>query len=466
MSRLARALAASVFAGASLIAIACGTPPTPAPPPLAITAAPEGGAPVDAAAPIAFVPSDAPQADPRIARMLTRVSRTRELQAKHAVPGTTLGRDALIARVRAHVEKEVPHQAIVDEGLFFQLLGVVPAPYDYEKAMFSLLQAQLAGYYEPADGTMYMAQDLEDDLADATLSHELVHALQDQHWDLKTRSKYAAGQSDLQVATSALAEGDATSTMIDVSLASMAGAMGGPRSALDIPAQLFDQVVRGSLQSGAAGTGNAPHVMVAGLVAPYVDGTAFVNELRRRGGWAMVDQAWADAPKSTEQVLHVDKWVAHEAPVTVAAPPFASLGAGWTSAATDTTGELGLRVLAEEWMPHPQAAQLAAGWGGDRSVLVKNGEQVALAIHVRWDAAPGPKDDALAAAAFDALVKATIKTKDPVPCLARSDRGPFAIGRKGRDVVIVAGPAKATATAWSSAGDCALARKWVAEVLK
>jgi hypothetical protein len=387
------------------------------------------------------------------------------LQAKHPVPGVTATRDELLARVRAHVDKEVPRQAIVDEGLVFQLLGVIPAPFDYEKSMFALLEAQLAGYYEPADGTMYMARDL----ADATLSHELVHALQDQYWDLKTRSKYAPGQSDLQVATSSLAEGDATSTMIDVSLAAVAGSMSGggagPRTAIDIPSKLFDQVVRSSLASGGAGTGNAPHVMVAGLVAPYVDGTAFVNELRRRGGWPMVDQAWTTPPQSTEQVLHVEKWIAHEAPLTVAAPTFATLGAGWTVAQTDTTGELGLRVLAEEWMPHDLAAATAAHWGGDREVLVKNGEQAALAIKVRWDAG-APKDDAFAESAFDALVRSTVKTKDAVPCSQRADRGPFAIGRKGRDVVIVAGPAKVTASAWTAAGDCTLARKWIAELLK
>ena len=179
----------------------------------------------------------------------------------------------------------------------------------------------------------------------------------------------------------------------------------------------------------------------------------------------MVDQAWASPPQSTEQILHVEKWVAHEAPLTVPAPTFAALGAGWSVAQTDTSGELGLRVLAEEWMPHDQAAAIAANWGGDRGVLVKNGDQAAMALRFRWDAAT-PKDDAYAIAAEGALARTAVKSKDSVPCTARADRGPLAIGRKGRDVVSVAGPAKTGAAAWTSAGDCALARKWIAEILK
>ena len=132
------------------------------------------------------------------------------------MPGVVLERPALIARVKEHVSRELPPEAIRNEGLALQLFGFVPTQFDYEGAEYQLLQDQLAGYYEPADGTMYMASDLGDEEADATLAHELVHALQDQRWDLETRSRYHAGDGDRSEAVSALAEGDATSAMFDV----------------------------------------------------------------------------------------------------------------------------------------------------------------------------------------------------------------------------------------------------------
>ena len=53
--------------------------------------------------------------------------------------------------------------------------------------------------------------------------------------------------------------------------------------------------------------------MRTSLAAPYIYGTLFVHALRRRGGWDAVNRAWDDPPTTSEQILHVDKWLAHEA---------------------------------------------------------------------------------------------------------------------------------------------------------
>ena len=63
---------------------------------------------------------------------------------------------------------------------------------------------------------MYLASDLQDRAADATLAHELVHALQDQYYDLGPRLSYQPEANDRESAVQALAEGDATSAMMDL----------------------------------------------------------------------------------------------------------------------------------------------------------------------------------------------------------------------------------------------------------
>jgi len=362
----------------------------------------------------------------------------------------------------------VPPEAIRQEGLVLQLLGMIPTKFDYEKETFNLLEAQLAGFYEPSDGTMYMAADLDEDNAEATLAHELVHALQDQHFDLKPHSKYVEGKSDEQAAFSALAEGDATSAMADVLVARAAAG----KTALDLPEELFVEQVLGSVSTGAAA--KAPHVMRTSLVAPYIYGTLFVHALRRHGGWSAVDQAWRDLPTTTEQILHVEKWRQHEAALSVATPTFAALGAGWKQSDDDTFGELGLRLAYEEWVGVDAAADVASAWGGDRGVLVENGATAALALRVRYDASREPGGD-YAKRAFAHLSRG-IETKlgrkasgDPgFACIERAELGPLAIVRSGRDLVILAGPAKSAGAgaAWASAGNCALAKKWGAEILK
>ncbi|MEO8877995.1 MAG: hypothetical protein ABI461_20555 [Polyangiaceae bacterium] len=403
--------------------------------------------------------------DRLIARMLKKVSQVRSLEAKAPVPGKVLERSELIARVRGHIDKEVPKTAIVNEGLVLQLFGFVPTKFDYEAEMYKLLEAQLAGYYEPGDKTMYMASDLDEDSAKATLAHELVHSLQDQYWDLKSKSKYLPGEDDTSEARSSLAEGDATSAMMDVLL------MGSGKTALDLPADLFTEQMLTSMSSGE--TANEPHAMVASLVAPYVYGTRFINQLRTEGGWAAVDKVWNDTnPLTTEQILHVDKWKAHEPAVKVADPTIAALGADWKTVDSDTGGELGTRLTFGEWMPEKEAGVVAENWAGDRQVIAQNGNKSAIAWRLRYDAAKGA-DDAYAKAALTKieaaletkLGKAAVKAKDGFMCFERADRGPLAVTRKNRDLIWVLGPVTTDPSgAWKSAGDCTLAKKWVTEL--
>jgi hypothetical protein len=401
-----------------------------------------------------------------IAGMLKRVVLARGLEATKAVPGVLLDRSALIEQVKQHVSRELPPEAIRNEGLALQLLGFVPTDFDYEAAEYRLLQDQLAGYYEPADATMYMANDLADDEAEATLAHELVHALQDQHWNLRERSKYRPGDGDRSEAVSALAEGDATSAMFDVIITHASPGSG--RTALDLPDDVFLQQIRRSMEQGPGA--NAPRVMRSSLAAPYVYGTLFVHALRRRGGWPAVDGAWVDPPTTSEQVMHVDKWLAHEPPLTVEAPTFATLGAGWTVSDEDSEGELGARIAFEEWMDATQAAEASAGWGGDRGVLLSNGDRAAFAWRLRFDVS-NAKDPRAAdvfrtvARGIDRSLGAPSVSDGSFDCHERKDRGPLSVARLGEDLVVAAGPATMGANgAWASAASCSIARKWLREI--
>ncbi len=400
-----------------------------------------------------------------IDRMLRQVEAARGLKADRAVPGRFLSRPQLIARVKEHVSRELPAEAIRNEGLALQLFGFVPTKFDYEAAEYDLLEDQLAGYYEPFDATMYMARDLEDEEANATLAHELVHALQDQHWDLEARSKYEPGAGDRGAAVSALAEGDATSAMFDVMI--LRAAPGSGKTAADLPDEAFVAQIREGIDRGAAAT--VPHVMRTSLAAPYIYGTLFVNALRRSGGWKAVDDAWDNPPTTTEQILHVSKWRAHEPAMSVPPPPFATLGPGWKVADEDSDGELGARIAFEEWLDPTSAAAASDGWGGDRGVLVTDGSRYAFAWRLRYE--PGDAKEGRASQAYATLTAALDKALGPPDskspgfvCRERADRGPIAMSRAGADVLFTLGPAKIDDSGWASGATCALARQWMHEI--
>jgi len=409
----------------------------------------------------------------QVARTLAKVSEMRGIVATKPVPGVKLERDQLVARVKDKALREYPPEALRREGLLLQIVGFAPPTFDYLGEMLKLLEAQLEGFYEPKNGTMYLAADLKGPQAVATLAHELVHALQDQRWDLKKRSDYKPGHGDEAMALACLAEGDATSLMLDF-------IMKPEKSALDIPDDALRELMASGMNMGDIGS--VPHILRSTLVAPYIEGLHFVHELRRKNGWDGVNAAWDRLPTTTEQILHVEKWESNEAALVIPAPTNATLGEGWKRDDEDTFGELGFALTFAEWMDPDEARKAAAGWGGDRTSVLSKGEQIAHAVHVRYDAAastplPGgaassTKLDAYAERAFAKLapgLKKTITTKPSISdsatiCFDRKDLGPLLFARRDRDLVMINGPAKVAGTTWSSTSTCAIAKKWAEEI--
>jgi hypothetical protein len=395
-----------------------------------------------------------------VARTLKRVSELRGVSASRPVPGLKLERDELVGKIKDKALREYPADALRREGQLLQLFGFAPTSFDYLGEMMKLLSAQLEGFYEPNNGTMYLAADLRGKEAQATLAHELVHALQDQNWDLKSRSTYRPGKGDETLALACLAEGDATSLMMDFVMADQ------QKSALDLPEPMLRELMTNGMNGESVKS--VPHVLRSSLIAPYIDGLAFVHQLRKRGGWAMVDRAWKAPPISTEQILHVEKWEKHEPPIAVAAPTAQALGPGYTLADEDTFGELALALTFEEWADGPVARDAALGWGGDRSAIFANKDTIAFAIKIRFDAEPKNRAKnaiaKLAPAMKKKIGRPTVDGAEAI-CFERADLGPLLLTRRGDDVAIIAGPTSAAGTAWKSAGTCALAKTWAAELL-
>ena len=266
------------------------------------------------------------------------------------------------------------------------------------------------------------------------------------------------------MALACLAEGDATSLMLDYILAPT-------RTAVDIPQDSIRALMEGGMTSPDIAA--VPHIMRSSLVAPYEEGVAFVNTLRKKGGWDAVNHAWDKTPTTTEQILHVDKFEAQEGALPVSSPSGKALGEGWKLDDEDTFGELGYALMYEEWMDDAEARLAASGWGGDRGAVYTRGEELAYAVHERYDAAPKPqKADAFAERAMSKLSVALKKQfgKPAISdagtiCFDRPLLGPLLFARRDRELVFINGPARVTrANVWSSNATCPLAKTWADEI--
>ncbi len=420
-------------------------PAPPSPPPPKFAAA----APLPTAVPSPEAAADR-EAAAQVRAMLRRVAAARGLGASREVKSRVLDRDEILARIRAHVDREVPKDVLALQGEILAALELVPVDYDFVAGMYGLIGGRIAGFYEPDDGTMYLVDDLGEEEAAETLAHELVHALQDQRYGLGPLLRYAPGQSDRLAAVHALAEGDATSAMLDVTLG----------SAFQVSEGVLRRMFSMSTAFSTAGA-KTPRVLQASLVAPYTDGFALVQELRRRAGWSGVDDgAWRALPTTTEQLLHPDKLAAREPAIEVAVPSIAPLGPGFRLAMEDVLGEQGLRITFEEWTNREAAAVAAAGWGGDRyAVAVRDleggGREIALALRFTMDSARDAQE-----------VARVLGARFGASCRVRPALGPIAWRARGADVVLVAGPYRRDGAAARGAGDCALAGRWLDALVK
>src|SRR4030081_874057 len=78
----------------------------------------------------------------------------------------------------------------------------------------------------------------------------------------------------------------------------------------------------------------APRALRETLLFPYQQGTDWTRSLYKQAGWDRVSKAFNELPQSTEQILHPEKYFAHEAPVRVTLPDITSLLSSGTASAS------------------------------------------------------------------------------------------------------------------------------------
>jgi hypothetical protein len=322
----------------------------------------------------------------------------RGLQFREPVPVTAVS----AVEARAMLEREVRHQFDPGElaaiGRVYVALGLLPAGTDLEKAFLDLYSSQVAGFYDPIDHRMVLVSDalasgfftralegvIRRDLAgEMVLAHELTHALQDQHFGLNT-GRADVGDDDAQLAMRAVYEGDATLA----GYAAVAGRLR-PSGAVSLARKL--ERVPGQMERSYP---EIPALIRDTIVFQYVAGVNFVSWAYKNAGWEGVDALLARPPRSTEQVLHPEKYfVRQENPVRVLIGAMAPYLRGeWQLAEEATLGEFTIRLLGERFFERPRAAEMAAGWDGDRLMALGRGEELVLVWLTSWDGEQDAKE--------------------------------------------------------------------------
>jgi hypothetical protein len=331
-----------------------------------------------------------------VRELLRTAEKYRGLKALRSVPAGSMSPRRLKEQIRSAMPKDLPPEALQALGTSLKAFGLIPETMDLGRYLPDLLSSQVAGFYDP-DGKYLAVIDLprgflgkgeKAENEDMVLVHELTHALQDQHFDLH-RFEDPDPLSDGGTAKTALVEGDATLAMLDATMRTSFETMPGMEAILAGMTRDPEALAADSPDfPGAKEMSAAPAWVRDTLTFSYFQGLAFCVSARRLGGQALLDYAFTtDPPRSTEQILHPEKWhTRRDDPVVLRFPDLAAELPGYRKAAEGEMGELGLRILFRQNLKsREQADAAAAGWGGDRfAVYEKEGGRLIVWI-AEWD---------------------------------------------------------------------------------
>lgn len=348
---------------------------------------------------LAFVPSRLPAADPdapavsvglpegvapledaaarRLAELLQDAEKLRGLKARRPIPAGVVEEKDLPAKIAEAFRQDLPPERLKAAEVGLKAFGLLPESLDLASYLPELLASQVAGYYDPERHYLSVvrrgAGGEPEAMEEMVLVHELTHALQDQAFDLES---FEAGDplSDEDAARTALVEGDASVVMFDFLTAEPAESGRGPAPE-----------TQGDKELAAA-----PAWLRETMEFSYVEGMLFCSSVRKKGGQELLDRAFRDdPPRSSEQILHPEKWhTLRDDPVLLIWPDLSLVLPGARKLAEGQLGELGIRILLREANGDRSSSErAAAGWGGDRfAVYEKDGRRL-LAWITAWDSA-------------------------------------------------------------------------------
>jgi hypothetical protein len=295
-------------------------------------------------------------------------------------------------QIRDNLASDYDDAEVALEAKRLIALGLLDPTTDLRKIKADEARRNVLGYYDPKTKRLVVRNDVAISLmydamrshlneAKATIVHELVHALQDQHFDLQ-KGQDSRRTVDEKNAFAALVEGDATLVMVQLAIL---------RAGYDFDAVMrnkerFDALVTG--RSGRA-FGRSSRLMDQ-VSFRYRAGVAFAAALHHTGGWSKVNRAYGTPPDAAAEVIDPSRYLTGEQQLAI------------DPCAREPLEKAGFRILEEEVLGQlmfaafigtgaESASALSNAWIGDRFWLVerkgKTGYAWIVTFYDRFDAA-------------------------------------------------------------------------------
>jgi len=291
----------------------------------------------------------------RIPQLLSLAEDLRGLSATGSIDCKELEEDAYRIYARQLTESANDPLDFQYQEIVYKILGLVPTSYPYAHCLIQMAGDFGEALYDRKVQQIILRKDYT--IPDSILVHEIIHALQDQHFNLRL-IRDNVSTSDENLAITALIEGDAT---------------------LREDMVVVDQKERAETGVMPFSECRPPEPLYSILIFPYEWGKRFASILEEEG---KLDQAFIDPPRFSREILYPEEYLAkstqHDPRQSFKEIP----APGYKYLYSDVLGEYVVRSLFRTFTNRTLAIRAGRGWTNDLIELYQH--QTNKRYLLRW----------------------------------------------------------------------------------
>lgn len=319
-----------------------------------------------------------------VEKIFNDVQVLRKLKAKNQVTVGIKDTQELNSFLGKMFKEEYTDNDIRIDYLTLLHFGLIKKETNLKKTFLDLYSEQIAGFYDNNSKELYVIDNpkISEIESQIVISHELIHALQDQYFNLTDLISGDKNKNqDSTLAKMSLVEGEAMLGSVEYMTKSLTG---NGMESLKALSGLFKNPVSGSLTDDVLK--QTPGFLVEQMMFPYTSGMKFASSLKEYYGWEDFYKVYNSPPVSTEQIIHPEKYIAGEKPVQIKIDENILKDKNYKFLKKDTFGEFFLYNYFLEYLDENESEKASYGWGGDNSLLFadKNNNSIIVYKSV-WD---------------------------------------------------------------------------------
>ncbi len=310
-------------------------------------------------------------------QVFQEMSRITGLPIRAALKRELVSRPQVEKFMTGKIREDYPPEEMHVQEATLKAFGFVSSEFNLEKFLVAFYTEQAAGFYEPDQKTMYIADWPPPELQALVMAHELTHALQDQNFDLK-KFLEAEKKNDATAARQAVAEGHAMAAMIQK--------MVGPADLGTLPSlePMMSGLAAAQMQQYPVFS-SAPYFFRFQALFPYTEGMGFMQKGLGLGGWKKLNSVFLHPPETTKEFFENSVYFNSESlpKISLPRPPAFESAPGYKRLSENTLGELGYRALLGQFISEQEAKSAGSQWLADRYILYERSSPHAYALVAR-----------------------------------------------------------------------------------